>query len=179
MKNYTNSVKHVACNKILSSIFEGCNTYTNSDTGAHDCIIEPDIEGLNNFRSMLNFAGELVRIEDFTGLKIFVNENLMPMVNRIGSIYGHVTYSYNTGTWGVRQSELKDILKVLSLTDVPYLYNKTGTIYDLKIKITEVTINGNELWLNLEPENKEVNSFKMYLSWDNLKNNDYKGLILD
>ena len=179
MKNYTNIVKHTASNKILTSLFEGCNEYNNSEMAAYNNIMEPDIEGLNNFRSMLNFGGELIRNEDFTGLKIFINDTLIPMVNRIGSKYGHVTYSYTTGTWGVRLGQLKDILKVLALTDVPYLYNKTGMIYDIKIKITEIRINGHELWLKLEPENKEVNSFEIYLTWDNINNLDFRGLILD
>jgi hypothetical protein len=179
MNTYTDKVKHESINKLLSSLFEGCNEYANDDLGAFKSVIEPDIKGLNNFRNKLCFMGELTRNKDFTAIKNYIDMDLIPYVNRIGSIYGHVTYSYTTGTWGVRQSYLKDILKVLELTEIPYLYNKTGMIYDLKIKITEVKINGHELWLKLQPDNREVNSFDIYLTWDNLKNNDYKGLILD
>lgn len=179
MKNYITIVKHTACNEILTSIFKGCNEYNNSEMGAYNCIIEPDIEGLNNFRSMLNFGGELIRNEDFTGLKIFINDTLIPMVNKIGSKYNHITYSYTTGTWGVRLGQLKDILKVLTLTDIPYLYNKTGMMYETRIKIINVRIGTHELWLKLEPENKEVNSFEINLTWDNLNNLDFRGLILD
>lgn len=179
MTTYTESIKHKALTEIMARLFAGTTVYKDSDIGAYNSVIEPDSIALDKFRSMLCIMARYIRVENFNGLKHYITNTVSEFVRKTGFNYGHVTGSYLTGTWGVRTSELNDILRVIDLPEIINLYNRTGIIYDLPVKVISVNVTSYSVNYVLDPIDPSVNQFDYFRTWRDIESGDMRGLVLN
>lgn len=174
--NFTLYVKKEGSKELLSDMFKHSITYDNSDTGAYNSIIEPDIDALIVFQHSLCDLGNKIRTTSFNQAIDYIQYNLIPFVRAVGMHYDHITDRYTTGTWGVRYHQLQDMLDLLNIVDIPFCTGKIINWYDTTWKIKSFTVTSYDLWLDLEPVERNVNGFKANLSWKNLLDGDYKDM---
>lgn len=159
-------IKKESISKCLGELFQNTCIYSPVDTGAYNCIIEPDIKALKELRFMLSGLAEkhflnMLTIQDVLTVQDYVKQ--------VGYKHGHYTYSYLTGTWGVRYTELDNIINILNIPEFELPRVKSDyKIYDLDCTIYSYSITGNYLWIELEPKNHEINRFKIDFNWRDL-----------
>jgi len=107
----TQYIKKDVIAKKLGELFENTCKYSPATMARWDKM-EP--HGLAEFRAILT---DLAERHFQNNLTIWDIESAQAYVWSVGSLYGHCTGSYTTGTWGVRYSTLDDIIKILKIGD--------------------------------------------------------------
>ena len=130
-------------------------------------LIEPDWDALYDFQIKLSLMAK-AHFDD--NLTLDHVKRVYDFCWRIGRSVGHVmSDNCTTGTWGVRLSELKNLMDIISIPD--FELPKIGTVmemYGIPSAIVRYEISENWLWVEYKPINKEVNQFPVSISWKEL-----------
>lgn len=164
----TRVLKQRAIAMMLGWMFEFTCVYTPDVDNRWGTPIEPDVPNLNEFRILL---AELARLHQDCKLTVDDLQDAKKFVRKVGFEHGHVTGSYLTGTWGVRYSELGDIIEMLNMPDGELLpVGATITMYGNDYKIEEYKISQFHLGVYISPENDDSleRPWSFTVAWDSI-----------
>ena len=162
-------IKKDAISQQLGKLLSGVCKYSPETPAARGEPIEPDKNALYQFADEIS---RMAKIHFMTKLSIEDIESVLKdLVYPIAENYGHLRYDgATTGTWGVRISQLKNIIDILKIRD-DIEFPKVGdivTLYTIPSKIKSYEISTTWLFVYLEPLDSEINDYSISYNWEEL-----------
>jgi len=166
----TQYIKKQAIAKQLGEIMENACKYSPT-TPAKYGNIEPDTNALANFILKIAHLTWLHFLDELTEAEVM---EAYDFCYKVGYSVGHVLSQGTTGTWGVRLSDLDNILEILRIEDFETVgYHDTIIVLDkYEMKIDTIKINANWVWVEGEITNEfgYVEKFPVDFSWKEIYN---------
>ena len=167
-------IKKDAISQELGKLLSGVCKYSPDTLAAWENLIEPNIPALMEFVLEI---GSLAKVHFLDALLIEDVKDTLHFCEKVARECGHLRYDgATTGTWGVRISQLRNIIDILKIQD-DIEFPKVGdivTLYTIPSKIKSYEISTTWLFVYLEPLDSEVNEFSISYNWKELyKIEDY------
>lgn len=163
----TAHIRKVAISKCLAELMEDSCKFS-PDTPARWGVIEPNIPALMQF---IDMTGRLVKLHFQNKLTIGDVEDVIEFCKDIARPIGHLmSDGCTTGTWGVRLSDLDNIIEILEIPDFDLLPLKSPYItYGITCKIKEYhSIDTNWIVVRFTPDDNEMQEFEDCVYWKNI-----------
>lgn len=160
----TQYVRKIAISKQLGEMMENICKYSPSDTVARGGSIEPDEAAL------FQFSDEISR---FAKLHYKNSLTIRDIGNAIKFYVGHVfSDGSNTGTWGVRISDLYDLIKILEIPDFELIsYESEIMWHGSPIKV--ISFHPESNWMAVKFQNTssegEIHEWENCIYWRDLE----------
>ena len=167
-------IKKDAISQQLGKLLSGVCKYSPETPAARGEPIEPNIPALMEFVLEI---GSLAKVHFLDALIIEDVKDTLHFCEKVARECGHLRYDgATTGTWGVRISQLENIIDILKIRD-DIEFPKVGdivTLYTIPSKIKSYEISTTWLFVYLEPLDSEINDYSISYNWKELyKIEDY------